>query len=373
MASPVFAPTTNYNPARKSVVWISLLAVLMLFLGVGTIGSGAYIASHTKSPYNTRSGLTNYSSLSSSQIKNIAAKVSPSVVDVTTDLAYANASAAGTGVVLNANGLIITNNHVIDGATSITVTPTNSNQALPATVVGYDRAHDIAVLKVNSASLQPARFDAGTIDIGTPVVAMGNAGGLGGAPTLAGGVVTDLDQTITASDASHSSSEQLFGMIQTNANIQPGDSGGPLVSTSSTVIGIDTAASAQSATSSANIGFAIPIKAALDIASNIIAGHRSSSIHVGQTGFLGISASPDSNSTTGVGVSSLLPAGPAAKAGLKAGDHIVAVNGRAVFSHESLLAAISPYSPNQVVTLSWIDSSGLKHAAPVTLGVGPSA
>ena len=182
---------------------------------------------------------------------------------------------------LSGNGIILTNNHVIDGATSISVTDIGNKKTYKASVVGYDRTKDIAVLQLQNASgLQTATLgNSSNASVGEDVVGVGNAGGTGGTPSAAGGTVTALNQSITASDDGDGTSEQLSGLIETNADIQPGDSGGALVDTSGDVIGIDTAASAgfsfqSNDQSSGTQGFAIPINTALAIAKSIEAGQR---------------------------------------------------------------------------------------------------
>jgi len=176
----------------------------------------------------------------------IAKKVSAGMVNVNTELGYQGAAAAGTGIVLTADGEVLTNNHVVEGATSIKVTDIGNGQTYTASVAGYDRSHDVAVLKLANASglTTEALGDSSSVKVGDAVVGLGNAGGAGGDPIPAGGRVTALNQSITASDESSGSSEQLTGLIQVDANIQSGDSGGPLVNAQGQVIGMDTAASA---------------------------------------------------------------------------------------------------------------------------------
>ena len=196
---------------------------------------------------------------------------------------------------LSSNGVILTNNHVIDGATSISVTDIGNDKTYTASVVGYDRTKDIAVLQLHNASgLQTATLgNSSNASVGEDVVGVGNAGGTGGTPSAAGGTVTALNQSITASDDGDGTSEQLSGLIETNADIQPGDSGGALVDTSGNVLGIDTAASAgfsfqSNDQSSGTQGFAIPINTALSLAKSIEAGSGSSTVHIGETAFLGV-------------------------------------------------------------------------------------
>ena len=173
----------------------------------------------------------------------LAAKVNPGLVDINVQLSTPNVQAAGTGIVLDASGVVLTNNHVITGASSINVTDVGNGQSYPATVVGYDRAHDIAVLQLQGASGLPTSTigDSGTVAVGDPIAAIGNAGGRGGTPSIVAGTVSALNQTVTVSDEITGSSEQLAGLIEVAAAIQPGDSGGPLVNAAGQVIGVDTA------------------------------------------------------------------------------------------------------------------------------------
>src|ERR1700678_3337772 len=178
-------------------------------------------------------------------LAQVEAKVDPGLVDVMTTLDYGEGEAAGTGIVLTSSGEILTNNHVVEGATSIEVTDIGNGKTYTATVVGYDVTSDVAVIKLQDASgLQTAALgDSSGVAVGESVVAIGNAGGAGGTPSAAPGTVTGLDQSIAASDESTGSAEHLANLVETNANVQPGDSGGPLVNASGQVVAIDTAGS----------------------------------------------------------------------------------------------------------------------------------
>jgi S1-C subfamily serine protease len=173
----------------------------------------------------------------------VAAKVSPGLVDVNTVLGYENARAAGTGIVLTSDGEILTNHHVIEGATSISVTDVGNGKTYSASVVGYDEEHDIAVLKLKDASgLETAKTgNSDQVKLGDQVVGVGNAGGDGGEPSYAAGKVTGLNQSITATDENGQDPENLEDLIQTDANIQAGDSGGPLANANGEVVGVDVA------------------------------------------------------------------------------------------------------------------------------------
>jgi S1-C subfamily serine protease len=221
----------------------------------------------------------------------LAAKVDPGLVDINTQLSHPNVQAAGTGIVLDASGVVLTNNHVISGADNINATDIGNGQTYPATVIGYDRVHDIAVLQMEGASDLPTATigDSGTVAIGDRVAAIGNAGGRGGTPSVAAGTVSALDQTVTVGDEITGSVEQLAGLIEIAADIQPGDSGGPLVDTAGKVIGVDTAGATGSHTApSTGTGLAIPINDAIGISKQIRTGSASATIHIGATGVLGI-------------------------------------------------------------------------------------
>jgi len=173
----------------------------------------------------------------------VASKVSPGLVNINTVLGLENARAAGTGIVLTSDGVILTNHHVIEGATSITVTDVGNGKTYVASVVGYDEDHDIAVLKLKDASgLQTAKIgNSDAVKVGDQVVGIGNAGGKGGTPTYAAGKITALNQAITATDQNGQDPENLKNLLQTDADIQAGQSGGPLANANGEVVGVDTA------------------------------------------------------------------------------------------------------------------------------------
>jgi S1-C subfamily serine protease len=358
------------------------------FGGNGSSGNGG-----SSSGNSTSSG-------SPSDTAAIAAKVSPALVDINSTFGYQQAQGAGTGIVLTSNGLILTNNHVINGATKVSVTDVGNGKTYSATVLGYDDSHDIALLQLQGASgLQTAKLgNSSSAAVGEGVVAIGNAGGTGGTPSYAGGSIVALNQSITASDELDGVGEQLTGLIETNANIQPGDSGGSLVDPSGAVIGIDTAASnGFSFSNSGTQGYAVPINEALAIANQIKSGHGTATTHVGATAFLGVelsssssqgsgsngfggfgggsssSGNSGSSSTSGVEVSGVVSGGPAANAGLASQDTITSLDGQSVDSPTSVSALLVPHHPGDKVQISWVDSSGQSHTATVDLGSGPPA
>jgi S1-C subfamily serine protease len=287
------------------------------------------------------------------------------VVDIDSVLGFQNGAAAGTGMVLSADGDVLTNNHVVAGATSIRVTVVSTGAAYPATVVGTDPTDDVALLHLTGASgLATARLGASPATVGEAVTAVGNAGGTGTLTAVRGSVVA-LDQSITATDASGGNPEQLHGLIETNAAVEPGDSGGPLYGDDGAIVGMDTAASSGGAVQA----YAVPITTAEQIASRIEQGVTSSTIQHGYPAFLGVSVG---DGTGGVTVLGVLSGGPAAQAGVTAGDVITAVGGRSVGSAADLSAALASHSPGQRVTLAWTDAEGTAYSATVTLVAGPA-
>ncbi|MDQ4103006.1 MAG: S1C family serine protease [Actinomycetota bacterium] len=214
----------------------------------------------------------------SADLSALADRVSPALVDIRVRLGE-DAAAAGTGIVLSSSGEVLTNNHVVDGATSIRVTNVGNGRTYPATVVGYHRSHDIAVLQLQGASgLQTAPIgDSGTVAVGDDIAAIGIAGGRDDTRRIAGGEVLALDQRITVRDEQTGNAQRLSGLIQVSAQLQPGYSGGPLVNTAGQVIGVNTAASTRfPSQNSGSKGFAISINDALAISEQIRAAERQS-------------------------------------------------------------------------------------------------
>ncbi|MFY9614137.1 MAG: trypsin-like peptidase domain-containing protein [Candidatus Dormiibacterota bacterium] len=204
----------------------------------------------------------------------VAAQVNPAVVDIYTTLA--GGSAAGTGMVISSSGEVLTNNHVVEGATTISVQVVGTGRTYSAAVVGTDKADDVAVIQLRgAASLKTITVgDSSKVSVGDAVLAIGNALGRGGVPLASPGVVAGLNQTITADDGS-GNAETLSSLIQVRALIQPGDSGGPLVDAGGNVIGMDTAAQigrGRRQSTASNNGYAIPISTAMAIARQIEAG-----------------------------------------------------------------------------------------------------
>ena len=339
-----------------SPVKVFKLSALAAFVAatVATVATGLALASHTATP------------------------IGNGVVNIRTVLGYQQGAAAGTGIVLTSDGEVLTNNHVIRGSTTVRVVIPQTGRSYTAKVVGYDVADDVALLKLNGASnLRTATLgDSTKVRVGDRVTATGNAGGTGRLSS-ATGRITGLNKTITAGDEQNGA-EQLTNLIETDAELQPGDSGGPLFDVSQHVIGMNTAASVGFSfqTTAATDAYAIPIKKALGIVKQIKSGASTARVHVGGTPFLGVSISDAGDafgdSPGGGLVGAVVPGSPASKAGLSAGDVIVAVGGKTVASSRDLLNALLVKTPGATVSLTWVDGFGNQQSASVTLANGPA-
>jgi S1-C subfamily serine protease len=406
---------------------LGLTATAVVALAVGA-GAGIGLSQGGSTPTGNATA-TSKTMLTTSQI---ASRVDPGLVDVTSTLGLEGATAMGTGIVLTSNGEILTNNHVVNGATSVSVTDIGNGKTYKATVVGYDESHDVAVLQLSGASglTTATTGNSSTVKAGDNVVGLGNAGGKGGTPSVAPGTVTALNQSITASDEGGGSSEQLSGLIETNADIQPGDSGGPLVNSYGQIIGMDTAASSSGSQAGGNggsgngfggfgdgsgngfggfgdgsgsgfggsgstgsgstgsgstgssgsgqdsttQGFAIPIDTALSVAAQIEGGQASSTVHIGATAFLGLEiASSGQQGSSGVALAGAASGTPAATAGLGQGDVVTSLNGQSVSSSTDVQHILVGLHPGDKVSIGWTDASGQSHTATVTLASGPTA
>jgi len=311
------------------------------------------------------------------------------VVTIVSTLDYnASSQAAGTGMILSSNGLILTNNHVIENSTGIKVTVESTGTTYDATVMGTDATDDVAVLKLTDASgLTAIHFATGSaVAAGASATAVGNAGGTGNL-VAATGTVTTAGKSITVQGDSTDTSESLTDLIEVSADIVAGDSGGPLLNAAGAVIGIDTAASAGSA---ATVGYAIPISKALTIARQIEAGTTSATVKIDYPAFLGVqlasntqsggtagsTTDPNATGTTGTAgpatVGGVIAGTPAETLGLVAGDTITAIDGVAVGDATTLSAAISAHKSGDRVAVSWTSASGATHTATATLANGPA-
>jgi S1-C subfamily serine protease len=391
------------RPRARGLLIYTVVAALAAAAGVGTTLLVRHMVVAPSTPIATPAASMNDGV--------VYGEVEPGVVDVSADLQYLDETAEGTGFVINAaSGLILTNNHVIDGATSVTVTPVMTGKSYQATVVGYDLSDDIAVLQVKGAKGLRAvtTGDSSDLTVGTSVIALGNEAGQGGAPTAAAGLISSMGRSIVASDQSSGLTETLHGMLQTSADIRPGDSGGPLANSAGQVVGINTAAG-DGGPGMAFAGYAIPINTALAVATQITSQHPGPAIQLGLPAFLGVllpnskNTDPEREARPSNGTSSSGPAcltedagrysavpariapassgalvdgvvcdTPAAIAGLQAGDVITGFGDHAVTSADGLSSVLRQERPGMKGQLTWVSVGGGTHSTLITLEAGPA-
>ncbi|MFN2561587.1 MAG: S1C family serine protease [Jatrophihabitans sp.] len=377
---PLAPPATGPQRGKRGRLLgagIAILAAGAVFGGVAVSesrsvisGNGSFAQALPTTPNPGSGGLNPNGRPGTSTSASLAtAEQQKGIVTIVSVLAYQRAESAGTGMVLTSNGEILTNNHVVNGATSITVTVASTGKSYRADVVGTDPSDDVALLQLrNAPGLTTAKVgDSSDVAVGDAVVGVGNAGGTGKLQASPG-AVTALNQSITATDESGQSGERLTGLIEINAAIISGDSGGPLYNAKGEIIGMDTAASANRAVTSA--AYAIPIDDAVKIADRIESGVETSTIHIGLPAFLGVGVG--AGGTQGAAVTTLLPGGPAGDAGITQGSTVTAIDGKQVTSADTLKSTLAKYQPGNRVSVRWTDPAGTSHTATVTLGTGPA-
>ena len=340
-------------------------------------GSSGSSSGSTGSGSGSSSGSSNGSSTQLSSWDEVSTKVNAGVVNI--ESRVSGGVGAGTGMVLTSDGEILTNNHVVEGASQIVVTVVTTGESYRASIVGTDPEDDVAVLKLTGASdLQTIPLgDSDTAQVGDQVAAIGNAGGVGGTPSIATGRVVALDQQITASDEDGSNAETLTDMIQVDANVVPGDSGGPLANTSGEVIGMNSAAAAGAGSlgstrfrgsSGGGEGYAIPINKALSIAEELKrtgANGGSSSGTSTSGGYLGVQVQESADG--GAEIVSVQSGSPAAEAGLTAGATIVALGRTEITTPDELVSALAEQKAGDTITITWLGTDGRSHQTTATL------
>jgi S1-C subfamily serine protease len=372
---PASPPPAARRPGR--IVAAFLAALLLLGTGAG-LGWGL-----TRDQGSPRAigGSSNGQAATSLNVQAIADRLEPAVVDINTEIEGSFGPigrGAGTGMLLTSSGEVLTNYHVIQGATNIEVSITGRPGTYEATVVGADIEDDVALLQVQGVSGLPTvtLADSSDVVLGQEVVAIGNALGQGGSSSVTEGTVSALERSITVVGED----EPLTGLIQMDAPIQPGDSGGPLVDSSARVVGMITAAARGNfGQSTSSIGFAIPSNDALGIVREIRAGNETATIIIWPTGFLGVGVLDlDSETaarlglTSGALVRSVRPGAPAESAGITPQSVIIAIDGQHISSPDALGTAILQHDPGEQIRVTWVDRSGT-HSATVRLITNPAA
>jgi putative serine protease PepD len=289
------------------------------------------------------------------QFVRVVKQVGPSVVLIQTS------QGLGSGVVFDATGNVVTNNHVVEGASSFRVTLANGKQ-YPARLVGSFAADDLAVLHVDAGGLHPASFaDSSQLQVGDVALAIGNPLGLQSSVTE--GIVSALGRTVNEDNG-----VALPNVIQTSAPINPGNSGGALVDLQGDVIGIPTLAASdpQLGGSAPGIGFAIPSNTVRDIAGQLISQGKVTDSH---RAWLGVEVA--ATTSGGLLVTKAQPGGPAARAGIRDGELVTKVDGTATPDPATLADVLAGLRPGQTVTVAVAHPGGAKQTVRVTLGQFP--
>jgi S1-C subfamily serine protease len=355
-----------------SLVLIGTGAVLALSLAGGSSGARA-----------GRAGLEAVSPpggvLSAAETRAIAREVDPAVVNINAVIETPSGAAdvAGTGMILSANGDIVTNNHVIENAKTIRVTVHGGRQHFLATFLGADPRDDVALLKVSASHPLPTvRLGTSRLLVGSAVLAFGNSLGLGGVASVTSGAVSALNRSITATSETGADTEHLNGMIETDAPIAPGNSGGPLVDANGLVVGMNTAAASGVGAAGSPVAFALPIGRIMTIVRQIESGSRGDGIVIGRSAYLGIEGTstrtPGTTPRGAVSIVQVEPATPASSAGLQPGDVITSFAGHKVTSMPALSHLIGSLRPGDRVKIVF-ESAGNRRAVVVRLAAGPAA
>ena len=368
--------------AAVAVALLGMAGAVSLGLNTARAGSTSAVLSAT-APISAVSQPASAYTGGSLQALTIAANVDPALVNINTvfQTATASGTAAGTGIIVTSTGQILTNNHVVEGATSIMVQIAGRG-SFPAHVLGVDPTADIALIQIDGvAGLLPTATlaNSSTLQPGEPVVAIGNAGGLGGTPSVSQGTIVALGQSITATGGA--TPEYLTGLILSNASIAPGDSGGALVNSAGQVIGMITAGQSPTSGTTTTVGFAIPTNNALAIVNQIRAGQASAQVILGQVGYLGISATDLTpaiaaqlglNLTSGAIVVGVATGSPAELAGMTQGSVITNIGGAPISAVAELGDALHSHKPGDQVQVTWTDMASASHTATITLTTGPA-
>ncbi|MHA3018916.1 S1C family serine protease [Mycobacterium sp. BMJ-28] len=300
------------------------------------------------------------------------AAVEPSVVRIDTTVDYQHVMGTGTGIVLDPNGQVLTNYHVIQGADTINAMV--AGRSFAADIVGFDRRRDIAVIQLRGAGGLPVTplGDSAQLAVGDPIVALGNARGTGAPLTQETGTISAFGRTISAEDELTGSANQMTGLFEIAAPVRAGDSGGPVVNGAGQVVGVTTAASVNFRMGPGGEGFAIPINDALAIANQIRTAAPSDTVHIGPPTLLGVgvSTAEQHEAFPGVIVHEVLRGGPAEQAGLANGDVILTLDNTPLNSATALTAVLDRHYPGDVIALTWIDRAGQHRTGKATLTAG---
>ncbi|MFT3876728.1 MAG: trypsin-like peptidase domain-containing protein [Propioniciclava sp.] len=278
-------------------------------------------------------------------------------------------SVAGTGMIVSPDGYVLTNYHVVRSTSSIKVTIADTGRRITAQMVGRDATKDVAVLKLPGVrNLPTVTLDTDDVTVGDVVIAAGNANGQGYVSAHRGNV-QGLGRSINVKGATEQDPlQRLEGLIETNAPAWPGDSGGPMFDADAEVLGMTTAGGGDDQETDRRV-YAVPIDEAMAVVNQILAGDESGTVVIGPKAYLGIIVEADDSAA--VTVSRVTDGTPAAKAGLRPGDVITAVDGQRVRTRAELSTVLDGIEPGTTITLEWTTDTGQHHSGPITLTAAP--
>jgi S1-C subfamily serine protease len=279
------------------------------------------------------------------------------------DTLLMSGTGTGTGIVLSGEGLAITNYHVVEDASEVSVTVADTGRTYSATVLGRDSLHDVAVLQIEDApDLATASVDTEVPQLGDLSAAIGNGSGQGFL-TAVTGEVTALGESIVASSGVPDDYSRLTGLIETSADVVPGYSGGPLVDADGQVVGITTAAS-QGEDAATVDGYAIPVATALDVVVQVLSGEETDTVSIGADGALGIVVQTVDGTAV---VREVSPGSSAERLGLRAGDTVHSIDGQPVDSATELSAIVNDHNVGDVISVQWTTEGGQDRSGDVDL------
>jgi len=295
------------------------------------------------------------------------AEQSTGLVLINTQIDYGTGEASGTGMIIQSDGIVVTNHHVVADSTQVSVTVPTTGKTYAADVLGYDTTADVAVLQLEGASgLPTVTTTSSAVSTGQSITAVGNAEG-GQQLIAAPGQVTATGVNITVTEDDGSGTAKLSGLIQVNAALVPGDSGGAMYNTNTQVIGMNVAGSTNPTQQQS---YAIPISTVMKVAQQVLSGQASSTVTVGRGAALGIQASSQPTSG-GVLIVGVVRGGAADEAGIAAGSTLTKLNGQAIPDTATLTDALAQLRAGDKASVSWTDPSGQSRTATVTLGAAP--
>ena len=349
-ASGSAASQTRNSISKKSFALVTLAALIAGTVG-GIVSSSLTSDDNSSSSYSApllvaSDGDVDENSVGTTQIAKVAASVAPSVVTIssTSQSEAGSGESVGTGIFLTATGEILTNAHVVEGATKIQVRLYNETEPRAGKVLAADVGNDLALVKIEGTNFKPAQFaDPKAIRIGDAVIAIGYALNLDGGPSVTTGIVSALNRTITTENGA------LNGLIQTDTAISSGNSGGPLVNYKAEVVGINTAvARGDTSTAANNIGFAVSTKEVLRVVELL---RKQAKGETRKEGYLGVGLTDRADGGQGAVIANVQSGSPAAKAGVKEGDVILAINDEPITGRAGMIAIVRDALPEETITM----------------------